>query len=118
MGYTIHPRTKSPCLQGFAVRPIRAYRCVYGRVHGAPLYTLVVESVPHKVYFEANFLLIDETRMWVETIDDLSDDFLDGLKDVAPNGGDGQSGDDVPLDAKGEPLLRDLRHEDVSANKS
>ena len=57
--------------------------------------------------------------MGKKIIDDLSDDFLDGLKDVAPNGGDGQSGDDVPLDAKGEPLLRDLRHEDTYlTNKS
>ena len=52
-------------MHGFAVYPIHAYRCVYGRVHGAPLYTLVVESVPHTVYFETNFLFgIDETRMW------------------------------------------------------
>ena len=38
------------------------------------------------------------------------DDVVETFSDE--NGGVGQSGDDVPLDAKGEPLLRDLRHED------
>ncbi len=55
--------------------------------------------------------ILDDVIETIVVSDDLSDDFLDGLKDVGPDGGGGQSGDNVQLDAKGEPLLRDLRHE-------
>ena len=39
-GYAKHPCTQSVCTLGFAVRSIRPYRCVHGRLQGGPLYTL------------------------------------------------------------------------------
>ena len=35
-GYAKHPRKQIKDSQRIAVRPIQAYRCVHGRIQGAP----------------------------------------------------------------------------------
>ena len=44
-GYAKHPCTQSACCKGFAVRPIRAYRCTRIHTHGRPLCIRKQESL-------------------------------------------------------------------------